>query len=310
MKDFLSLDQLGPTQLEALLVLAERLRDEQRQARLEPLLAGKVLAMVFTKPSLRTRVSFDVAMLQLGGQALYLSPAEVGLGQRESIADVARVLSGYVDAVMARVFAHSDVVELAANASIPVINGLSDRHHPCQGLADLLTVRDNFGSLAGRRLAYLGDGNNVAHSLLLGGALAGMSVSIIHPEGYAPEAAVLARAKAIARSTGGAVESTTELSAIDGADVLYTDVWASMGQEDEAAARHTAFLPYRLDEASLARAASHAIVMHCLPAHRGEEISAGAMDGAAARVFEQAENRLHAQRALLAWLVGGVSLLG
>jgi ornithine carbamoyltransferase len=247
-------------------------------------------------------------MRQLGGDALYLSPAEIGLGSRESAADIARVLSRYVDGIMARVFAHADVAELAQHASVPVINGLSDQSHPCQGLADLLTVRDALGRLEGVRMAYCGDGNNVAHSLLQGGARAGMHVTIVHPPGYAPDAQQLRSAAAIASEQGGSCNATEDLAAVDGVDVLYTDVWASMGQEDEAAARRAIFAPYRLDEALLQRADPGAIVLHCLPAHRGDEITDGVIDGPHSRVFDQAENRLHAQKALLAWLLGGLPL--
>jgi ornithine carbamoyltransferase len=308
MKDFLSIDQLGQGELFGLLDLAVAQRRAVAESRLEPCLSGRVLAMLFSKPSLRTRVSFEVAMLQLGGHALYLSPAEVGLGSRESVPDVARVLSGYADAIMARVFAHADVVGLAEHATVPVINGLSDYNHPCQGLADLLTIRDAFGQLAGLKLVYLGDGNNVAHSLLIGGALAGMSVTVLHPPGYAPLPAVMQLASSLAAQTGGRVLASSDLGAADGADVLYTDVWASMGQEAEAATRKAHFAAYRIDEARLERAADRCIVLHCLPAHRGDEITDGVMDGPQSRVFAQAENRLHAQRALLSWLLGGVAL--
>lgn len=300
-----SLADLRPAETRALLDLAVQLKQAWLRDRV-PLteLKGRALAMVFTKPSLRTRVSFELAMQQLGGQALYLSPAEVGLGHRESVADVARVLGRYVDLIMARVFAHQDIVTLAAHAGVPVINGLSDLEHPCQALADLLTVQEAFGRLEGLHLAYVGDGNNVAHALLLGGAQCGMRISVIHPPGYAPEAGVLRRAQAIAADTGGAAHATVDLAAVNGADVLYTDVWASMGQEEEAEGRKAVFRPYRLDERLLALAAPSAIVLHCLPAHRGEEITDGVIDGPHSRVFHQAENRLHAQKALLAWLSG------
>lgn len=311
-KDLLTLLDLEPDQLEGLLDLATRYKARLRQAReLGPedrVLSGKTLAMVFTKPSLRTRVSFEVGMRQLGGAALYLSPAEVGLGTRESPEDVGRVLARYCDAIMARVFAHRDIEALAAAAPVPVINGLSDRFHPCQALADLLTIREAFGDLAGRRIAYVGDGNNVAHSLAVGGALAGAHVTIVHPHGFAPDPDVMRRADGIAVRTDGLVESTEELDAVEGVDVLYTDVWASMGQESEALERKAIFEPYRVDAALVARAADGAIVLHCLPAHRGDEITDEVMDGPQARVFDQAENRLHAQKAVLAWLVGGVEL--
>lgn len=304
-----SLADLSPDETIGLLALARELKDRwNRERRNLDLLSGRSLAMLFTKPSLRTRVSFELAMRQLGGHAVYLSPAEVGLGQRESVADVARVLGRYADLIMARVFAHADVVGLAAHAGVPVINGLSDQEHPCQALADLLTVQEAVGSLAGRHLAYVGDGNNVAHALLLGGAQCGMRVSVIHPPGYAPAASVMQTARVFAAQTGGAVAATTELSAAVGADVLYTDVWASMGQEAEAAGRRAVFMPYQLNQALLERAAPDCLVLHCLPAHRGEEITDQVIDGPRSRVFDQAENRMHAQKALLAWLGGGSSL--
>ena len=308
MKDFLSLSDLSSDQVRGLLDLAGDLRARLESGAPPRPLQGQILAMLFAKPSLRTRVSFDVGMRQLGGEALYLSPAEIGLGSRESAADVARVLSRYVDGIMARVFAHADVEALALHASVPVINGLSDLSHPCQGLADLLTIRDGLGRLEGVRLTYVGDGNNVAHSLLHGGAKVGMHVRIIHPPGYAPDEAQLKAARTAAEATGGSCEATEHIDAVEGADVLYTDVWASMGQEDEAARRKAAFEPYRLDEALLARAGADAIVLHCLPAHRGDEITDGVMDGSQSRVFDQAENRMHAQKALLAWLLGGMPL--
>lgn len=304
-----SLADLSPDETIGLLALARELKDRwNRERRNLDLLSGRSLAMLFTKPSLRTRVSFELAMRQLGGHAVYLSPAEVGLGQRESVADVARVLGRYADVIMARVFAHADVVGLAAHAGVPVINGLSDQEHPCQALADLLTVQEAVGPLAGRHLAYVGDGNNVAHALLLGGAQCGMRVSVIHPPGYAPAAAVMQAARVFAARTGGAVAATTELSAAEGADVLYTDVWASMGQEAEAAGRRAVFMPYQLNQALLERAAPDCLVLHCLPAHRGEEITDQVIDGPRSRVFDQAENRMHAQKALLAWLGGGSPL--
>ncbi len=308
MKDLLTLLELEPHQLEGLLDLAATLKDRLGRGDKPPLLDGKVLAMVLSKPSLRTRVSFEVGMHQLGGTAIYLSPAEVGLGTRESPEDVGRVLARYCDAIMARVFAHSDIEALAAAAPVPVINGLSDRFHPCQALADLLTIRETFGDLEGRRIAYVGDGNNVAHSLAIGGALSGAHVSIVHPKGYAPDMDILRQAQAIAVRTDGHVEATEDLGAVDDAEVIYTDVWASMGQENEAAERRSHFLPYQVDGALVARAGDDAIVMHCLPAHRGDEITAEVIEGPRSRVFDQAENRLHAQKALLAWLVGGVGL--
>jgi ornithine carbamoyltransferase len=306
-----SLSDLSPEETTGLLALARDLKTTWlRERRALDLLAGRSLAMVFTKPSLRTRVSFELAMTQLGGHALYLSPAEVGLGQRESVADVARVLGRYADLIMARVFAHADIVALAQHAGVPVINGLSDLEHPCQALADLLTVEEAAGSLAGKHLAYVGDGNNVAHALMLGGAQCGMRVTVIHPAGYAPAAAVMTASRGFAAQTGGSVAAVSDLAAAEGADVLYTDVWASMGQESEAAGRRAVFLPYQLNQALLDRAAPGCVVLHCLPAHRGEEITDAVIDGPNSQVFAQAENRLHAQKALLAWLSGARSLGG
>ncbi len=307
MKDFITLSQLTPSELKHLLDLAVALKARQKQGQGEPLLKDKTLGMVFQKPSLRTRVSFDMAMLQLGGHALYLSPNEIQLGKRESTGDVARVLSRYVDAIMARVFAHQDVVDLACYASVPVINGLSDYSHPCQGLTDLLTIYEKRGSLAGARLAYLGDGNNVATSLMYGGALSGMHVVVASPPGYEPPSAVVTAARDVAQATGGSITVLHDpREAARGADVLYTDTWASMGQEGEAAERRAIFPPYQINAALLREAAPDVLVMHCLPAHRGEEITDDVMDGPNSVVFDQAENRLHAQKAILVELLGKV----
>ena len=307
MKDFITLSQLTPSELKHLLDLAVALKARQKQGQGEPLLKDKTLGMVFQKPSLRTRVSFDMAMLQLGGHALYLSPNEIQLGKRESTGDVARVLSRYVDAIMARVFAHQDVVDLACYASVPVINGLSDYSHPCQGLTDLLTIYEKRGSLAGARLAYLGDGNNVATSLMFGGGLSGMHVVVASPPGYEPPSAVVTAARDVAQATGGSIMVLHDpREAARGADVLYTDTWASMGQEGEAAERRAIFPPYQINAALLREAAPDVLVMHCLPAHRGEEITDEVMDGPNSVVFDQAENRLHAQKAILVELLGKV----
>lgn len=287
------------------LELAGRLRDERRAAIaagrpvLRDELAGRTIALVFEKPSTRTRVSFQVAVTELGGSALPLSSSELQLGRGETIADTAAVLSRYVHAIVLRTFGQDRLDELADAASVPVINALSDLDHPCQALADLRTLLDEFGRLEGVALAYVGDGNNVAHALLVLGATMGLDVRIAHPEGHGPDVAVVIEAERRAGASGGRVLVTTDvLAAVTGADALYTDVWVSMGQDD-APGRNEAFAPYRLDEALLAHAAEHAIVLHCLPAHRGEEISAGAIDGPASRVFDQAENRLHVQKALL-----------
>jgi ornithine carbamoyltransferase len=303
-RDFLSLGDCTPAEVTSLLDLAAELKRERVGGANRPRLAGKALAMVFQKPSLRTRVSFEMGMQQLGGHALFISPEEVKLGVRESVPDVARVLSRYVDGIMARVFAHDDVLQLARWATVPVINGLSDYSHPCQGLTDLLTIQEHLGRLRGVRLAYVGDGNNVLHSLLLGGALTGMAVVAATPEGYGPLPAVVARARVLAADTGAAIELTGDpQEAAQGADVLYTDTWTSMGQEAEAAVRRTVFPPYQVNATLLARASVQAGVMHCLPAHRGEEITAEVADGPRSWLFDQAENRLHAQKAILVQLL-------
>jgi len=262
-------------------------------------LSGKVLAMLFMKRSTRTRVSFESGMIQLGGQAVFLSSADIQVGRGEPIADTGQVLSRYLDIIMIRTFAHDDVRQLADASRVPVINGLDDRYHPCQVLADLQTVREAFGSPEGRRLAYVGDGNNMAHSLMLGGALAGMSVTIVAPAGYHPDEGIVTQAQEIARPRGSNIVVTDDLGAVDGADAVYTDVWASMGQEEEAAARKKIFAPYQVTSDVMAKAKKDAIFLHCLPAHRGEEVAADVIDGPQSRVFDQAENRLHAQKALM-----------
>ena len=267
--------------------------------------AGKALALLFEKPSLRTRVSFDVAMQQLGGYAVYLSPAEVGLGNREPVADVARVLSRYVDVIAARTFKHETVEELARWADVPVINALSDGEHPCQALADLLTIYEKKGRWQGLVLSFVGDGNNVARSLMLACASVGMDFRIASPNGYRLSQVVVDRAESLAAASGAAiacVESPEE--AVGGADVVYTDVWASMGQEEEQAERRRAFSGYQVNAELLALASPDAIVMHDLPAHRGEEIANEVIEGPQSVVFDQAENRLHAQKAVLALVLG------
>jgi ornithine carbamoyltransferase len=303
MKHFLSLADHSRTELLDLIDLAIQLKAEWRSGGNAPVLEGKVLAMVFQKPSLRTRVSFDMAMRHLGGDALYLSPSEIGLGQRESIADVSRVLSRYVQGIMARVFAHDHVMELAKHAAVPVINGLSDYSHPCQGLADLLTIREHLGRTEGVRLTYLGDGNNVATSLAFGCALLGMDFTIATPTGYALPVAVVTRARALAggREFLRAVEEPH--AAVRGAHVIYTDTWTSMGQETEAERRAKVFPPYQVNQRLVEGADPSAIVMHCLPAHRGQEITDEVADGPRSVLFDQAENRLHAQKAILVRLM-------
>lgn len=297
-KDFLSIDQLTTNELARLITRALELK--QRPASGANLLADRTIALLFQKPSLRTRVSFEIAALQLGGRCLYLSPPEVGLGEREGTADVARVLSRYVDAIVARTFLHSEVEALARFATVPVVNGLSDRSHPCQILADLLTMRERFGALDGLTVAYVGDGNNVARSLVEAAPLAGLRLRLATPAGYGPDSDAIEAA----RRADGAVEVGHDpLHAVSGADVIYTDAWFSMGEEAEREARSAIFPPFQVTAALVDAAASHAVVMHCLPAHRGEEITDEVVEGPHSVVFDQAENRLHAQKALLAELL-------
>ena len=307
MKHFLTLADLNPETMRAILDLALQIKQEWQAGEGKPYLKNKVLGMIFQKPSLRTRVSFDVAMLHLGGNGLYLSPSEIQLGKRESVADVARVVSRYVNIVMARVFSHYDIVELAKYATVPVINGLSDYAHPCQGMADFLTILEHKGEVEGRKLAYLGDGNNVSTSLLFGAALLGMDFTIATPKGYELHPAVWAVGERIAARTGAKVTRTYDATeAATDADVIYTDTWTSMGQEEETQRRREIFPPYRIDDNQLAHAKDDVIVMHCLPAHRGEEITDAVADGPHSVLFDQAENRLHAQKAVLAWVMDAV----
>lgn len=305
LQHFLEIAKLSSEQFWGLLYLARALKEERAQrGSNEPILAGKSLAMIFQKPSLRTRVSFEMGMQHLGGHALYLSPAEVGLGTRESAADVARVLSGYVDGIMARVFEHQHLYELAEWGSVPVINGLSDYCHPCQALADLMTIWEQTGRLTGTTLAYVGDGaNNVATSLLAAAGKVGMAVRIVSPKGYQPEQAVI-------DATDADVTITDDLDAVVGVDVIYTDVWTSMGQETQKEQRMVDLAAYQLNEQLVASTRNgNTLVMHCLPAHRGEEITDSVADGAQSVLFPQAHNRLHAQKAILAHLLGNVPLL-
>jgi ornithine carbamoyltransferase len=304
-RDLISIADLSPQEVRRVIDTALRLKNGASPT----LLRGKSLALLFEKPSLRTRVSFEVAMWQLGGYALYLSPAEVGLGQREPVADVARVLSRQVDAVAARTFKHESVQELARWADVPVINALSDGEHPCQALADLLTIHEKKGSCEGKTLAYVGDGNNIARSLALGSAMVGMAFRIASPPGYSLPQAVADEASRRAAVSGvevACLQSPEE--AVRGADIVYTDVWTSMGGEEEAEERARAFAGYQVTPELVALAAPDAIVMHDLPAHRDEEIAAEVIEGPQSVVFDQAENRLHAQKALLALVLadGGV----
>lgn len=304
MRHFLSIADFSRAELIDLLDLAARLKEERKNGGNPPLLKDKVLGMIFQKPSLRTRVSFDMAMRHLGGDALYLSPSEVGLGKRESIADVSRVISRYVDGVMARVFDHDHILQLAEHASIPVINGLSEFNHPCQALADALTIREIHRELEGLKVSFIGDGNNVAVSLLFTCAKLGMHFSIATPEGYELPGPAVQQAREMAGESGSSIQQTQDpAEAAHEANVLYTDTWVSMGQEDEVEARLALFQPFQLNASLLAKSAGNAIVMHCLPAHRGQEITDEVADGAQSVIFDQAENRMHAQKAILVTLL-------
>jgi ornithine carbamoyltransferase len=305
MKDFVALTDYSSDEIQGLIDLSLHLKNERSAGGNSPILKGKVLAMVFQKPSLRTRVSFDMAMRQLGGDALYLSPSEIGLGKRESIADVARVLSGYVDAIMARVFDHEHVVELARWSSIPVVNGLSDYNHPCQALADALTIYEKFGTMEGLKVAFIGDSNNVAVSLLYACAKLGANFTVASPEGYDLNPRALELGREIAAQTGIEIQTLRDPhQAVENADVIYTDTWTSMGQEDEAKKRETVFPPYQVNAQLVDEAKPDVIVMHCLPAHRGQEITDEVADGPHSMLFPQAHNRMHAQKAILARLLG------
>jgi ornithine carbamoyltransferase len=304
MENFLAISDLSSSELEDLVDLAVNLKNSWRSGDNEAVLHNKVLAMVFQKPSLRTRVSFDMAMRHLGGDALYLSPNEIGLGKREAISDVSRVLSGYVDAIMARVFAHDHILELARFASVPVINGLSDYNHPCQALADVLTIREKFGSFENLKVAFVGDGNNVAISLLYSCALLGMDFVIATPQGYELPKQALEIAESLTVNNGSTItELNDPHAAVKGSNVIYTDTWVSMGQEEEAKRREQVFPPFQINSTLLREADKDAIVMHCLPAHRGEEITDEVADGPQSMIFPQAENRMHAQKAVLVKLL-------
>jgi ornithine carbamoyltransferase len=296
--DFLSLRDFSPTDIHHLLELAADIK--ARPAEFSTALRGKTLAMIFEKPSLRTRVTFDVGIQQLGGFSLYLSPAEISLGKRESIHDVAKNLERMVQGIMIRTFAHQIVEEMAKEASVPIINGLTDYSHPCQAMADFLTIKEVKGRVDGIKLAFVGDGNNVAHSLMFAGALLGAHVSIVCPKGFEPKGDATSWSTAQAAKTGGSIVVTNDpIEGVRGADVIYTDVWASMGQEAEAEARKQLFLPYQVNEAMVERAKRDVSFMHCLPAHRGEEVTAGVIDSPRSVVFQEAENRLHAQKAIM-----------
>ena len=305
MKHFLNIADLSADEVWRILKLARELKEEWQKGGNKPILKGKTLGMIFQKPSLRTRVSFEMGMIHLGGRALYLSPAEIKLGVRESVPDVARVLSRYVDGIMARVFAHRHIEELAAYSRVPVINGLSDYNHPCQALADIFTIWEKQGKLQGLKLAYVGDGNNVAASLLFAAAKVGMDIALASPEGYELSDDVVELGQEFAAQSGRKVELLHDpAAAVREADAIYTDTWVSMGQEEETKRRLKDFVPYQVNAALVAQAKPDVVVMHCLPAHRGQEITDEVADGPHSVLFDQAENRMHAQKAILALLMG------
>ncbi|WP_442597888.1 ornithine carbamoyltransferase [Neobacillus sp. D3-1R] len=305
-KSFLSLSEFQSEELFYLLDVAVELKKLQKQGKPHPYLSGKVLGMIFEKSSTRTRVSFEVGMLQLGGHAIFLSSKDIQLGRGESISDTAKVLSRYVDGLMIRTFAHDSVKELAENATVPVINGLTDLHHPTQVMADLLTILEHKGKLTGLKMCYIGDGNNnMAHSLMEGAVKVGMHISVASPKGYEPNGEITAAVKEEAGKTGCVVEVTDDpWKAVEQADVVVTDVWTSMGQEEETLKRLEAFQGYQVNEKLCSKAKSDYIFLHCLPAHRGEEVTADIIDGPHSVVFDEAENRLHAQKAILKVLMG------
>jgi ornithine carbamoyltransferase len=305
MKHFLAVSDLSSGEVQELLDLAIKLKEEYFKKGNPPLFKRKVLGMIFQKPSLRTRVSFDMAMRHCGGDALYLSPNEIGLGKRESIADIARVLSGYVQALMARTFDHAHVLEMAKWSEIPVVNGLSDYNHPCQGMADALTIQEKFGKARGLNVAYVGDANNVAVSLMHACAKLGWNFTIGNPEGYDISPKAVEIANKIANETGSKLKFVRDPhEAVKGAQVVYTDTWTSMGQEEETAKREKVFPPYQVNAGLVAEADKDVIVMHCLPAHRNHELTNDVADGPHSVIFQQAHNRLHAQKAILARLFG------
>lgn len=300
-RDLLSLRDLSAAEIHQLIERARALKQEHQSGELRPALSGKILGLIFLKPSTRTRVSFETAMVRLGGHCLFMTAGDLQLARQEPLADTARVLSRYLDALVIRTFAHRDVEELARYAAIPIINGLTDRFHPCQVLSDLLTIQEKRGSLDNLCVAWIGDGNNMAHSWINAAARLDFTLFLACPPAYEPEKECLEWAKAQGRGSIHVVHDPK--AAVASADVLYTDVWASMGQEAEAEARRKIFQPFQINEELLAAAPSHATVLHCLPAHRGEEITEGVMEGRQSAVFDQAENRMWLQMALLEWLM-------
>ncbi|WP_172368918.1 ornithine carbamoyltransferase [Sporosarcina jiandibaonis] len=303
-RDLLSLLDLTSEEVLYLIDKAIKLKKDTSEGKLEPVLAGKTLGMIFEKHSTRTRISFEVGMIHLGGHAMFMNARDLQIGRGESISDTGKVLSEYLDGVMIRANSHEMVKELAEHTSVPVINGLTDIFHPCQALADLLTIAEVKGSLKGHKLAYIGDGNNVAHSLVIAAAHAGMHITIGTPEGYACNHEVILKAKKLAMFNGGSVLETTDpIEAVNGADVIYTDVWTSMGQEEEANLRLEAFKDFQVNDELVAYAKEDYMFLHCLPAHREEEVATSVIDGPNSYVFQQAGNRLHAQKAVLATLL-------
>ncbi|MGG4212076.1 ornithine carbamoyltransferase [Paenibacillus sp. FSL L8-0638] len=303
-RDFLELDDYSPEEIQYLIDLAVEIKRKHKNRETYQPLKGKTLGLIFEKSSTRTRVSFEVGMYQLGGHALFLSKNDIQLGRGEPISDMAQVMSRYLDGIMIRTFGHDNVVELAHYASVPVINGLSDLAHPCQVLADYQTLYEQKGKLKGLKLAYIGDGNNMAHSLLIGGAKLGVHVSIASPAGYEPDPSVVAASREIAKQTGSEIVITQNpQEAVQDADAIYTDVWASMGFEEEQKERELAFADFQVNEELVKLAKPDYLFLHCLPAHRGEEVSAGVIDGPNSVIFDEAENRLHAQKALLVALM-------
>ena len=303
MEDFIGLHEIDAETMAGILSLASEMK--RHPERFRQAMDGRTLALLFEKPSLRTRTTFEVGMNKMGGRSLYLAPSDVGLGKRESIADVARNLERWVDVITARTFAHSTVTELAKWAGIPVINALTDLLHPCQALADYMTLGEHLGELRGRTLCYVGDGNNVAHSLMLGGSRMGMNVTVITPPDFGPNPEFLELAQTEAKRAGSEVIHSTDLDAVAGADAVYTDVWASMGQEEEAAERDRIFRPYQVNAKLMAKAAKGALFLHCLPAHRGDEVTDEVADSPTSVIFDEAENRMWAQMAVLHILVRG-----
>ncbi|WP_458122398.1 ornithine carbamoyltransferase [Paenibacillus sp. Z6-24] len=304
-KDFIELSDYTADEINFLIHLAIELKRKQKAGEIYHPLEGKTVGLIFEKSSTRTRVSFEVGTYQLGGHALFLSKNDIQMGRGETIADTARVMSRYLDGIMIRTFGHENVTELAKYADIPVINGLSDLGHPCQVLADFQTIVEQKGQLKGLKLAYIGDGNNMAHSLMIGGARVGLDVYVASPEGYEPDPAVIKQCEQLAAESGATIKVVRDpVEAVRNADAIYTDVWASMGFEEEQKIREQAFADYQVNEALVSHAKPDYIFLHCLPAHRGEEVSAGVIDGPNSVIFDEAENRLHAQKAIMAALIG------